>query len=149
MSNKATKQLPIDARVIALNETEFYYLPDEHKRYIRAIRGIYLYDANRHTHCCELTPSYWLIFLYNSVILTEEGLALGGTKGELYDEYEYGTGGEDCYMHCHTVDRLAKAAEAGLGDYYAHGATEVSYKDSDYDEQIEGLVEHFIGNPPF
>jgi hypothetical protein len=141
---------PIDGRIIALDETEFYHLPDEHKPYIKAIRGVYLYDANSHAYCCELTPSYWLIHLYNSVLLTEEGLALDDdARGEIYDEYEYDTGGDDCYMHVATIDRLEKAANAGLGDYYAYGATEVSYEDSDYDEQIEGLREHFCCNPPF
>jgi len=144
------ERLPIDARVIALNETEFYALPDEHKPYIRAIRGVYLYDANQRTYCCELTPSYFLIFLYNSVLLTEEGQALNDeAKEALYDVYETENSGEDCYMHVADVDRLEKAASAGLGDYYAYGATEVSYEDSDYDDQIEGLREHFCGNPPF
>lgn len=137
---------PIDARVIAINETEHYHLPPEHAPYIRAIRGVYLYDANQRVHLCELTPSHYLIFLYNSVLLTDEGLELDDEKrGELYDEYEYGCHGDDIHVHCSDVERLAKAT----GDYLEDGATEVSYDKCDYEEQIEGLVEHFSCNPPF
>lgn len=143
MSDTAT--LPIDARIIALDETEYYHLEPEEARYIRAIKGVYLYDANRHTHCCELTPSYYLIFLYNSVNLTDEGLALNDeARGELYDKFEVECGGDDCYMHVHTVDQLAE--KAGKGEYHVYGDPEVSYDDSDYDEQIEGLVEYCQSN---
>jgi hypothetical protein len=146
MSDTAT--LPIDARIIALDETEFYHLEPEEQRLIRAIKGVYLYDANRHTHCCELTPSYYLIFLYNSVNLTDEGLALDDeARGELYDKFEVECGGDDCYMHVHTVDQLAEKAEkADNGTYHVYGDPEVSFDDSDYDEQIEGLVEYFRCN---
>ena len=137
---------PIDARVIAINETEYYEFPAEHAPYIQAIRGIYLYDANQHTHCCELTPSYYLIFLYHSVLLTEAGKALDDeARRVLLEEYEVCNNGEDRYVHCSTVERLAKAT----GDYLEYGATEVSYDDETYDEQIEGLIEYFGGNPPF
>jgi len=138
-------QLPIDARIIALDETSNYYLEPEKQRLIRAIKGVYLYDRNRHTHCCELTPSYYLIFLYNSVNLTDEGLALDNeARGELYDEYEYGTGGDNCYMHIRIIERLAEKAEAG--EYYVYGDPKVSFDKSDYNEQIEGLVEYFQCN---
>lgn len=144
MSDTAT--LPIDARIIALDETSNYYLEPEEQRLIRAIKGVYLYDANRHTYCCELTPSYDLIFLYNSVNLTDEGLALDdGAREGLSDKFE--NGGDDCYMHVHTVDQLAEKAEkAANGTYHVYGDPEVSFDDSDYDEQIEGLVEYFRCN---
>jgi hypothetical protein len=140
---------PIDARVIAIDETAYYEFPPKHAPYIRAIRGVYLYDANQHTHCCELTPSHWLIFLYHSVLLTETGDALDDKAREaLLEEYEVCNNGEDLCIwisHCSTMERLAKAT----GDYLKYGATEISYNDESYDEQIEGLIEYFGGNPPF
>ena len=136
---------PIDARVIAINETEWY---GELPRSIKTIRGVYLYDHNQHTFCCELTPSYHLIHLYNSVNLTEEGLELpDDERGELYDEYEYNCPGDDIYVHCRTLDRLAE--KGSDNDYFIYGETGESYDDTSYDDQIGEILENVTGNPPF
>ena len=132
-------RLPIDARIIAINETEYYNLPEEHKPYIQAIHGVYLYDANQQVHCCDLAASYYLIFLYNLVILTKEGERLD----KVWDEYN--CPGENTYMYCRTVKKLAKAT----ADYMVYGGTGISYDESDYDEQIADLVETFSCNLPF
>lgn len=139
---------PIDAHVIAIDETEFYTFPAEHAPYIDRILAVYLYDRNERTHLCELTASNFMRFLHHVVRLTEAGENLSDEEREkLYDEYEVGNTGEDQYMHCTTLDRLAKAGTPENYDHY--GATEVSYEDSEYDDQIEGLIEHLNGNPPF
>ena len=141
-------RLPIDARVIAIDETELYTFPEEHKPYIEKILAVYLYDANERTHLCELTASHFMRFLYHTAVLTEEGEALDDDKVEkLYDEYELENYNEDQYMHCADLERLAdKGTER---NYLNYGETDVSYEDSEYDDQIEGLIEHFNGNPPF
>ncbi len=137
---------PIDVRVIAIDETAYYEFPPEHAPYIRAIRGVYLYDANQRTYCCELTLSHRLIFLYHSVLLTETGDTLDDkARRALFEEYEVCNNGEDQYVHCSTMKRLAKAT----GDYLEYGVTEISYDDESYGEQIEELIEYFGGNPPF
>ena len=145
---KTETRSPIDARVIAIDETKFYTFPAEHAPYIDRILAVYLYDASERTHCCELTPSHFMIFLYHVVRLTKAGESLSDEeRGKLYDEYEIENYGEDCYMHCRDLERRA---EAGTPEnYYNYGATEVSYEDSEYDDQIEGLIEHLNGNPPF
>src|SRR6266542_4446031 len=63
----------IDARVIALNRTHNYLIDEKHQPSIARIEEVYLYDKHQHTHCCELTPSYYLIHLYSRVIFTPEG----------------------------------------------------------------------------
>ncbi len=137
---------PIDARVIAINETAYYEFPPEHAPCIRAIRGVYLYDANQRLHGCCYHKSHRLIFLYHSVLLTETGDALDDKAREaLLEEYEVCNNGEDQYVHCSIMKRLAKAT----GDYLEYGATEISYDDESYGVQIEGLIEYFGGNPPF
>lgn len=139
---------PIDAHVIGIDETDHYTLPLEYQPYIKAIIAVYLYDANERTHLCELTPSHFMRYLHHVVRLTEAGenLCQKGRE-ELYDEYETDNFNEDQYMHCRDLERLAAAGTPENYDHY--GATEVSYEDSDYDDQIEGLIEHFNGNPPF
>ncbi len=139
-------RLPIDARVVAITETHHYDLPPEHARYIENIRGVYLYNANRRTYCCEMTPSFWLIFLCHSILLSKEGKAIDDEVCEkLYEEYEIDNPGNNQYVHCAVIEQLTKTTS----NYLEYGATGESYEDSDYNEQIEGLVEHFQGNTPF
>lgn len=139
---------PIDAHVIGIDETEFYTFLAEHAPYIDRILAVYLYDANERTHLCELAASNYLRFLHHVVRLTEAGVNLSDEKKEeLYTEYETNNPNDNQYMHCLTLEQLAKVGPPE--NYYHYGATEVSYEDSDYDDQIEGLIEHFNGNPPF
>ncbi len=45
---------------IGIDETEHWNIPPELKPYIARIYGVYAFDRNTYTHCCELTPSHWL-----------------------------------------------------------------------------------------
>ena len=140
MNKNAT--IPIDARVVALDETYAYYIKEKDKQFIKTIRGVYLYNKNEITHLCEITPSYYLIHLYDQVILTNAAEQLGDFgKDDLYQTYEY-RGGENIYVHCHQIDKM----EGDRSKYHLYGETGVSYDDSDYDDQMEGLREHFCGN---
>lgn len=142
------KAIPIDARVVALDETANYDIGKKYRRYIKAIRGVYLYDKNEVTHCCEFTPSYWLIHLYDQVVLTKAGEKLGDcAKDEIYQEYEH-CGGENIYIHCSHIDAVESGAKPLDYRYHVYGATGVGYKDSSHDDQMEGLREHFCANCP-
>jgi hypothetical protein len=137
--------LPIDAHVISLNETDHYQIDEADAPFIAEIRGAYFYDSNVVTCCCELTGSYFLMHIGDSVILTPAGEELDDdAKDEIYQKYEF-NGGDDIYMHAHTIDRLAANAEYRF-EYHHYGETGVSYDESDYESQIEGLREHFCGN---
>jgi hypothetical protein len=139
-----TATLPIDAHVLAFDETSHYHIPEADAPYIAQIRGVYLFDANQRTHCCELTPSYYLIHLYDEVHLTDAGLALDeSAQDDLYQQYEY-CGGDDCYVHCHTVESRIEKANRGV--HYHYGNPEVTYDDVTYDEQMEALREHLCCN---
>jgi len=147
--NEDTKEkVGIDAHVLALNETHHYFIDPADIPFIARIDGIYLFDRNRHTHCCEWTPSYWLIHLYDRLLLTEAGEALDdGTREELYEKYE-NCGGEDssCYVHCHTVEQLIE--EAKPFDHYHYGSPEVDLNDVEYDDQMEAIRESCCCNWP-
>ena len=136
----------MDIHVVALVETDHYFIEPRDVEYIAQIRGVYLFDKEKRTHCCELTPSYYLIHLYDQIILSESGDALNeNEKDRLYQAYEY-NGGEDIYVHCHEIDALVEKADPG--EHYVYGDSEVAEEDVEYDDQIEAVREHLCGNCP-
>ena len=137
--------LPIDAYVVAFSEMGHYSITEEDQPHIQDIRGVYLFDRHQRTFCCEMTPSYWLIHLYDEVVLTPEAdEALDESeKDAIYQEYE-NCGGDDIYVHCHTIDAKIEANKPST--VYHYGGTEVSYDQSGYEEQMEGLREHLSCN---
>lgn len=141
---------PIDAYVVAFDETDHYQIDDEDRPYIERIVGVYLFDRNQRTHCCELTPSYWLIHLYDEVRLTPLGMDCDDEYrlDEIYQKYEY-NGGDDIYVHCHSVERIIAKADAKPFTVYHYGDTEVDEDDVDYDDQMEALREELSCNHPF
>ena len=133
--------LPINAHVIALDETNHSNISPSDKPHIAKIMGVYLYDENEITYCCELTASYYLIHLYDVVVLTGE---LDEEKeAALYEKYE-NQGGDNIYVYCCEIDALVKMK--GPGGHYHYGTTGVGYDASDHEEQMEGLREHFCAN---
>jgi hypothetical protein len=142
-------QTPIDAYAVALDETTNYEIDETDRPYIECIVGVYLFDRNQRTRCCELTPSYWLIHLYDQVRLTPAGQALDEYQlDEIYQKYEY-CGGEDIYVHCHSVERIIAKANENPFTVYHYGDPEVDEDDVDYDDQMEGVREYLCGNCPF
>jgi len=130
--------MPIDAHVVALDATMDFDIAAADKPLIRRIRGVYLYDRNSVTHCCEFTPSYWLVFLYYAVELTAKGRKLDDFgKDMLYQKYEASDAG-NIYMHVPAVEAIK-----GKGRRYDYG---VFYEDTPYDERMESLREHFCSN---
>jgi len=133
----------IDAWAIALDETDHYIISAADAPLIKQIRGVYLFDRNRRTHVCELTPSYWLIHLYNQIILVDN--VDESRREELYEEYECYPS-DDIYVHCSTIDKILNGGDSSVDHY---GFTEVSLDDIDYDNQMESVREYLCGNCPF
>lgn len=132
----------IDAWAIALDETDNYAIDEADAPLIRQIRGVYLFDRNRRTHLCEITPSYWLIRLYDQVI-THDDMDEYQREGLEYAYYS----SSDIYVHCSTIDRLIEQNDRDVVDHYGHAG--VSFDDVDYDEQMESVREYLCGNCPF
>ena len=95
--------------VVAIDETQF--LDDE----IRAKTGrfwtLYLYDKSSQTHCCEITPSYWLTpFDYATEKKTDDELD-GNIRDSLRDS--------EMYVYTATIDALEASgwAEPLQGQY--------------------------------
>jgi hypothetical protein len=144
MKTATSHNLPIDAYVVSFSQIGDYSIKEEDRRHIQDIRGVYLLDRNQRTFCCEMTPSYWLIHMYDEVILTPEADKLDESeKDTIYEEYE-NCGGDDIYVHCHTIDAMIEANKPFSVHHY--GRTNVSYDKSEYEEQLEGLREYFCSN---
>ena len=143
-----TKDFTFDIRVIALDETEYYTIDGADKPFIKAIYGVYMYDKNVQTHCCEFTPSYWLIHVEDRIVFTDRCADDDDRREKLDAKYNYDYLKDDssCYMHCHDVDALGEKLKGEKWRYHVHGDTEVSLGDAPYDKQIESLLEHFRGN---
>ena len=137
----------IDAFVVSFNETEHYFISEEHLPYIAQIRGIYFFNRNERTHVCEMTPSYWLMHVSDEVHLTEAGEALSDDdKAKIYEAYEH-EGGDDMYIHCHIVDSMIKMrGKKRRGKVYHYGKTGASYSEVSYDDQIDSIREYIQGN---
>jgi hypothetical protein len=144
MKTVTPNKLPIDAYVVAFSQIGDYFIKEEDQPLIQDIRGVYLLNRNERTFCCEMTPSYWLIHLYDEVNLTPEADGLDECERDaIYQEYEY-CGGDDIYVHCHTIDAMIENNKQNTVHHY--GGTEVSYDESDYEEQMDGLQEYFTCN---
>ena len=105
---------------IWLDETR--YLTDDGRAACGELFTCYVYDAAVGTHCCELTPSYWL-----------EAIAFETTNEipeDLEDELRRSMYESAHYRHCSNVAKLNP--EPVVGDF----------------ENMEEVLEYLQGNPP-
>lgn len=102
------KKIVPNFEIVKFEETEFYDATELTRLGIKKVYGIYLYDKNQVTFCCELTPSYCLYyvdFCYdNSSDLTDVQCE------EAYDWLvEANSGNEEVeYFHCSDIDVFPK-----------------------------------------
>ena len=111
MQSMIVNRRPIDAYVVSFSEIDHYSIRKEDRPYIQDIRGVYLLNRNERTFCCEMTPSYWLIHLYDELIFPAD-VDLDESRKDALDE-EYGhCGGENIYVHCHSIDAIIARQQA-------------------------------------
>ncbi len=145
-STDETVFAPISPCVVALDQTEYWNIKPEHKEHIKAIRTVYFYNKNEVTHCCEITPSYCLYFLYHEVILTDKAVMDVSEQYQsiIYDTYENEPTDERVtYAHCRDIDALE---DKGVHYQSTNGCLNFSYDDVSYDDQIESYIEHYRCN---
>lgn len=104
----------VKINLIALDETEYYNIAEEDRPHIKKILGVYMYQPDVRTHCCELTPSYWLEPLYTTIVFADhvygEGpddsiealLILQDLIDSLDNKYAHEPM-EGCYVHCRVI----------------------------------------------
>ena len=133
----ADPTLPRDIVAVALNETRHYLIDPADKPYIDRILGVYILDRSERTHCCEITPSYSLEHVYDTVVASFD--CPDDIRERLDERYAH-LGGDDIYVHCSVIDALpADRIRVWRGD---------DPIESD-DEAMEHAREHFQGNCPF
>ena len=142
--------LPVDACVIALDETRDWTILGDDQPYIERILGVYLYDRGCYTYCCSATPSYFLDYLRTRVDLTASGEALSEErKQEIYDRYE---GCEvimddpSGYFDVSTINRLANEAQAEGSMFHQYGLLVPAEEDMTREEVMEDIREDVQGN---
>lgn len=155
MSNDVPIPLPIDAYIVGRDETGNYNIAAVDKPHIERIVGVYLLDRNSKTNCCEIVPSYFLIHLYDSVWVKENGKLDDDERERLCERYE-SLESEDIYVHCRLLNAVLDAGKearnrndqaARLANLCYHdGETGIDFKEESYEEQMERLREHFCGN---
>lgn len=128
---------------------------DVFERFVRRIVGVYACDRAEQTHCCEITPSHWMIAVANEVVFNEQELDIAehreGFKADAFREkvldlvHEVPVHESDHYQHVKAVDRYV-AAHPELT--YQIGDVEED-RDTDNGEIIERIHEIWNSNPKF
>lgn len=114
-------------KAVKINETTHWNEKFRETYGITKMLGVYVFDPNECTHCCELTPSYEFNFIHTQVDWSKE------LNEEEKEEMEDQILESDCqtesiiYMHCSSINRM-KTIEIGEFD------------------TIEDAVEYFQGN---
>jgi len=94
-------------KAVKINETQHWNEKFRKDYGIKALFGVYVFDSESHTHCCELTPSYEMHFVH-----TQPDWHGELTEEQREDMYEQITEGDNyanepvTYMHCSSVDRF-------------------------------------------
>jgi len=96
-----------------------------------------IYDANQVTHCCEITPSYWIVPVYSE---TENYL-----EDVQHEEFMYSNNLEPFYMHCADVERLIVIDDIENMNF----EYEQSENEKEYMEEFENVEECLKCNPVY
>ena len=127
MSNKIPKFI-----IVAINETNYWDLSDLQE--VEKVYGVYLVDLNRITHCCEITPSYYLHWITDDYTLKESFSEVSEDRREYIEDYiRYNCCKDGNYYHCKYVDSIksipVQLSDRDLEDFISD---DISY---------EGLIE--------
>lgn len=122
----------IKPRVVVIEETQYW--EESLANHAGSIYGVYLFDANRKVHCCELTASYELHPLEVAVRDYEK------CSDEIRDliESEWNLSTDIVYMHAYSVDQMPTFPVG----------TAVRCNADDYDEQWDEIMQSCHENLP-
>jgi hypothetical protein len=150
--NKPMDRREIDAYAVALDETEFYDIDPDDTPYIERIISVYLFDRNEIIRCCELTPSYYLIHLYDFIVFTADNI--NGDIQRLLDEKYMQEASGDRTVRCKEIDRIIDADREDQISYYGDYTYEQSFdfmEDADerHCAEMMAIAEELQSNYPF
>lgn len=135
LAQATSASLILDIQLVVIDETR-YWCKDV-VQLAGKVFEVYAYDANRVTHCCEITQSYELHPVATQALNCPESKTLR----ENLDEMLRAAQQDPIYMHCRAVDVMS-------GKYRrAHHAFDRDL-DYTYDEQLERVLEQIRCSPP-
>ena len=137
----------MDWQLVRLDETQYYADGFLKSLGVKRAYGVYLYDKGEVTHCCEFTPSYYLLQIDIAFELEDQFHAdhplFDPLCSEADTELRQAQEWDGKYVHCHEIDALPDT------ERHAHGPAfdGVVPEGVDYEGVVEGLTEHYQGNP--
>jgi hypothetical protein len=118
MLNEPNPDIKPDIKYVKIDDTRHWAEGFLKKYGITKMVGVYIFDANEYTYCCEITPSHWLEHIETQPEL-EQWPEDQETREELYDEILEAEMGNDndCYMHVRCVsEAMPRIIEIGSMD---------------------------------
>jgi hypothetical protein len=94
------KKIKPEVMIIALDNTELY--SGDIRKQTGRIADVYFYNKSEVTHCCELTPSYWLEYVCSYAENIPDDDDEREKIYDLLDELNAQT--EGMYVHCRAID---------------------------------------------
>jgi hypothetical protein len=126
------------------------------KGIVKGIRQVFVMDRNRHVHACELTPSYELHHLYDTMVFHDNVDYPDDERiQELAEKYETNYDTDVEYHHVSTFDRyIANNPNRvqRIGGYavkYDGSDEGEGIDETDYEEVLEYIIDHYRGNHVF
>lgn len=141
-AEKRAEKIPFDWRIVKVDDTRDCDEAWRKRMHLKSCATYYVYDANRHVHCCELTPSYELhaVATDSAFDIEEPGDALIEEVDEVLREAMH----EQDVIYVH-VGRLNCPEQKVTDD------TEREEGESDevfYNRVVNELREYYQGNCP-
>ena len=115
MLNEPNPNVKPDIKYVKIDDTGHWAQGFLEKYGITKMVGVYIFDANEYTYCCEITPSHWLEFIETQ---PEPTLDMDqDTYEELCEEIREAefNNDNDCYMHVSCV-RESNSRIIEIGD---------------------------------
>jgi hypothetical protein len=124
---------------LGINDTKDWIFPPKLAHLVDKVLAVYFYDRNVCTHCCEITPSYWMTCVDFSVYFKPE--ATEKQREEIFDLINNVPKAE-CSRYAHVASTVTYALEHPelhhvVGDL------------SEEEDQEEELHEIWHRNPKF
>ena len=137
-----TETRPVKPVVIGFDRTQHLNIAEADRPFIKAFIQVYIYDPSVGVHCCELTPSYELLHLYDTLILNEPPKDMSDDEfrdlnGRLDADYCYEPSEPFEYHHCRSIERLIQAKHPYL------------YQSTSEFDSMDEAEERYRCNPPF
>ena len=137
----------VDFCLVRLDETQYYADGFLKSLGVKKAYGVYLYHRGEATHCCEFTPSYYLRQIDIDFELEDQfdydHPLFDSVSEEADTELRQAQEWDGKYVHCCDIDALPDKDRHVYGKPFDGPVPE----GVDYDSIIEGITEHFQGNP--